>query len=74
VSPERPAGGYSPWTTRRNGLFRALPGFMEVLRKQEGRWDMQRSKLKLFDHFAVGPISPSSIPTGRSRGYNYGRQ
>ena len=27
----------------------------------DGRWDMQRSKLKLFDHFAVG----LRIPVGR---------
>ena len=35
---------------------------------------MQRGKLKLFGRFAVGPTSPSSIPTGWSRGYSYDRQ
>jgi len=46
-SPERPAGGYSPWTTRRNGLFRALAGFMESLAQTgghpDGRWNKRGS-------------------------------
>ena len=39
MNPERAAGGYSPWTTRRNGLFRALPGFMESVAQTGGHPD-----------------------------------